>query len=68
MRFSHRNWTLTDHLPKQPKTRNDYEDVSRKKYQILLHRANGFLFFFKKQLNVAVNRESEASQIWRPAG
>ena len=26
MRFLHQNWTLRDH---PPKTRNDYEDVSR---------------------------------------
>ena len=28
MRFSHKTWTLSDH---QPKVRNDYEDLSRKK-------------------------------------
>ena len=57
MCFLHKNWTLSGH---QPKTRNDYEDLSRKKNQLLAHRGNG--------LTVAVNRESEASQIWQPAG
>ena len=42
MRFLHKNWTLKDH---QPKVRNDYEDLSRKKKQVLAHRAIVFLFF-----------------------
>ena len=62
MRFSHKKRTLSDH---QPKARNEYEDLSRKKNQALAHRANGFHFFSNKQLTVAVNPRQIKSGVLR---
>ena len=62
MRFSHKKWTLSDH---QPKARNDYEDLSRKKNKLLAHRANRFHFVSNKQLTVAVNPRQIKSGVLR---
>ena len=62
MRFSHKTWTFSDH---QPKVRNDYEDLSRKKPGISTQSKWVSFFFSKKLLTADVNpRQIKFGVLW----